>query len=106
MSDEVWNWVGFALAVALNTTVWLFMVYLKRHHHELWRSFAGQGFFQANGPIDSYRFVRTGMYALFQGDHWKLRDRAATAFVFAIRIMLVAGMLVAFWYSALTQGAN
>jgi hypothetical protein len=99
------TWAIFGLVVAYNAAVLLFMMYLRRHHYELWRSFARQGVFQTAGPIDSYRFVRTGIYAVFQSDHWKLADRTATAFVFAIRIMLVA-ILVALPFVASTQATN
>jgi hypothetical protein len=89
-SVQILNYVIGALVAIYNGLIVLFMMFLRRRHNDVWASFAGKGIFETSGPIDSYRFVRTGFYALFEGGHRKLKDRRATAYVFAIRAMLVA----------------
>ncbi|HEY4114569.1 MAG TPA: hypothetical protein VGM17_10970 [Rhizomicrobium sp.] len=86
------------LVVVYNGTIFGFMLYLKRSHRPLWDSFGGHGFFNTDGPFDTVRFVRTGLYALFQGGHWSLRDQRATIFVFAIRgLLLICVVLIALY---------
>ena len=99
MNVEAWKWIIFGLVLAYNAGILLFMAYLKSHHHELWSSFAGQGIFGG-------RFVRTGIYALFQGDHWNLKDRTATGFVFAIRFMAIACVIFVLPVVALMRAPN
>ena len=91
MSDEeiLW-WVIFVLVAAYNGTIFYLMLYLERAHRELWLSFGGKGYFATGGYLDSYRFLRTGFFAVFQGRHRMLNDGKVTALVFAIRVMLIA----------------
>ena len=86
---------------AYNALIFLLMRYLKRHHNELWKSFAGRGFFAAAGGTESYRFVRTGFYALFQKDHRDLKDRRAMAYVYSIRALFVALFPLVAWHAKL-----
>ena len=103
MTDhQALNFIIFVFVAAYNGTIFAFMFYLKRAHRTLWDSFGGPGIFNTDGPIDSYRFVRTGLYALFQRGHWSLRDCNATLFVFAIRgqLLLCLVLIAVFVWSA------
>jgi hypothetical protein len=97
---HVLNYAIGALVVIYNGLILSFMFYLRDHHNEVWTSFAGKGVFETSG-IDGYRFVRTGIYALFESRHRKLKDRNATVCVIAIRTVLVALILLVLLYSQL-----
>lgn len=72
-----------------------FCFYLHRNYPALWASFEGRGAFKRRGVFDSYQLVRAGFYAIFQSEHWSLNDRRATIFVFAIRYLLAAIIILA-----------
>src|SRR5689334_2597251 len=98
MNAQALNYLIFGGTVIYIAMIVLLARRIRERHQALWSAFAGKGILAASGPIDSYRFVRTGLYALLQGDHWQLRDRMATALVFAIRaLFLVLIVLIAIY---------
>ncbi len=103
---QILNYLIGALICIYNGLILFFMFYLRSHHNEVWASFAGEGVFKSTGLIDSYRFVRTGIYALFGKGHWKLKDRGATAYVFAIRAAFLALIPLVLIYVHLKNGTS
>jgi hypothetical protein len=105
MTDiQILNYVIGALVIVYNGLILFFMFYLRDHHNEVWASFSGKGAFALTGPIDSYRFVRTGLYALFQSGYRTLNDWHVTAYVFAIRALLLALIPLMLIYVHLKNG--
>jgi hypothetical protein len=103
---DTWKWIIIALVLVYNALIFLLMFRLKKHHGAVWRSFAGEPYFVDTGTIEAYGFVRTGVYALFQSQHWDLRDGIATGLVFAIRVLLLLCMLIGLPYAALADHAQ
>src|SRR5262245_51655722 len=98
MSKDTLNVFIFVLITIYLGLILLFIQYLKRHHNGLWKSFAGRGFLAARDfDIDSYRFVRTAVYMLFQSGHRDLKDGKATAYVYSVRTLFVALIPLMLW---------
>jgi hypothetical protein len=101
MAQSGLNYLIFAMTVIYLGLVILFCLRLRGHHSDVWQSFAGKGIFSSAGPIDSYQFVRAGLYAIFQKEHRTLNDKVATGYVIGIRAMLLmlVPLILVYWSS-------
>jgi hypothetical protein len=93
---EIIGWCVFASALAYYGSLTFFVFYLKSHHNEKWKSFAGKGPFRMPERyhyLDFWRWCRIAIFALFEAGHWRLKDSTVTIFVFVLRILCVALLL-------------
>ena len=84
-------WIVFAMVVAYNGAILSLAFYLQSHHPEVWSSFNSDWF--PGSSQFSYRFVRTGFYAVFQSKYQRLHDERVRLHVLAIRVLLVATII-------------
>ena len=82
-------WILGALIVAYNGAILSLARYLQSHHPDIWESFGGDWVATPNGVRFTHRFVRTGIYALFQSKYRSLGDVTVDLYVFAIRASLI-----------------
>ena len=83
-------WILGAVILAYNGAVFSLALYIQKRHPDLWGSFGGDWLETPNGSMQfSYRFARTGFYAVFQSKYRELGDVIVDRYVFAIRALLV-----------------
>ena len=86
-------WILGAVILAYNLAILFLALHIQKRRPNLWASFGGDWLETPNGsPQFSYRFVRTGFFALFQSKYLDLGDFTVDIYVYAIRALLIVAI--------------